>query len=183
MIFLSLLSLLVIQSKAQQIPVFKAGTKIEERFLLYGQTVPMTLTIYTITDSVQLDWTIRGLASGSYLISAAGFENGTKINFVQPAALTVLRLAPDETFGLISKSAFKTLKENKRLVYNNTTYLLQENSKEKPFKAGDLELDVLHVVGVEEAGELWILNDPEFPLICQFRNNPVGIDFMVTGIK
>lgn len=181
---LFLLSLIAIQSEAQQpVPVIKAGTKIEERFLLYGQTVPIGITVQAMTDSVLLNWTIRGLSSGSYLISATGFQKGTKINFVQPVPLSVIRLAPDETFAIISKDAFKTLKKTRKLMYNNTTYVLKDDTKEKPFTIGGQELDVLHVTGVEEAGDLWILNDPEFPLICQFKNNPLGIDFTVTAIK
>jgi len=140
LICLVLFGLIGVQSEAQQVvPAIKTGTKIDERYSLYGQTVTINFTVATMTDSVRLDWTIRGLASGSYLISSAGFEKGTKINFVQPAALSVIKLAPDETFGLISKEAFKALKKNKRLVYNNTTYLLKDDLKEKPFKLGDMD--------------------------------------------
>ncbi len=183
---LFLLGLIARQSEAQQaqtVPVIKAGTKIEERFSLYGQTVPISITVNALTDSVLLNWTIRGLSSGSYQISAAGFEKGTRINFVQPVPLSVVKLGPEETFAIISKAAFRALKKTRKLMYNNTTYVLKENNKEKPFTIGSQELDVLHVTGVEEAGDLWILNDPEFPLICQFKNNPLGIDFTVTAIK
>ena len=184
LVLLFLPGLIAIQSEAQQaVAYIKAGTKIEERFSLYGQTVPISITVNTLTDSVLLNWTIRGLSSGSYQISAAGFEKGTKINFVQPVPLSVVKLGPDETFAIISKAAFKTLKRMRKMVYNNTTYVLKDDNKEKPFTIGGQELDVLHVTGMEEAGDLWILNNPEFPLICQFKNNPLGIDFTVTAIK
>lgn len=174
--------LIVTQVSAQEkVPLIKAGTKIEGKFLLYGQTVPMRFVIRTVTDSVLLDWNLRGYAFGSYLTSAAGFENGTKINFAQPAHQTVLKLAPDETFGLISKSAFRQLQKDKQFVYNNTHYVLKDDVT--TFQAGDTQLSVLHVTGVEEACELWILNNADFPLICQIRNNPLGINFILTDIK
>lgn len=168
-------------AKAQQpVQSIIAGTKIDYKFFLYGQTVPVTLTVKSTTGDVTLDWYIRG-GVGSYLIPAAAFENGTKLNFIQPAQNTVLELGAEETFALISKSAFSTLKKYKKLIYNNTTYLLKEN--EPAFQAGGQQLDVLHVVGQEEAGDLWILNNPEFPLICQIKNNPLGINFSMTAIK
>lgn len=180
--YIFLLSMLYMAASAQQLPVIKAGTQIEGKFLLYGQTVPVMMTVRSMTDSVFLDWNIRG-ATGSYLISAEGFEKGTQLNFVQPAYQEVVRLAPDDTFGLISKAAFKALKKNKKLVYNSTTYLLKEEVNDLSFKTAGQQLKVLHVTGIEEPCELWILDDPSFPLVCQIRNNPLGINFTLIGIK
>lgn len=183
-ILLSLFSgLLLLQIIAQPIvPPVSAGTQISYRYFLHGQTASINVTVKSMVDTVWLDWNLRG-ASGSYLISNAGFQNGTKINFIQPANQVMLRLADDETFGIVSKAAFAALQKNRRFVYNNTTYALKDDNREKPFKLGDQTLDVLHVAGVEETGDLWILNNPAFPLICQFSNNPLGIDFVITGIK
>lgn len=182
--YLLMLSMLYTSAIAQQPAItIKPGTKLDYRFFLYGQTVAIGMTVKSVTDSVLLDWNLRGMAFGSYLVSKEGFENGSKLNFIQPAPSTVLRLANDETFAVISKTAFRTLKKDKKFVYNQTTYVLQDDKSQPAFKAGDREIDVIHVVGVEEHEELWILNDPDFPLICQVKNNPVGIDFIITGIK
>jgi hypothetical protein len=183
-IYLLTLSLIFSSAKAQQhSALIKPGTKLDYKFFLYGQTVAIGMTVKSVTDSVMLDWNLKGLAFGSYLVSKEGFENGTKLNFIQPAAATVLRLAPDETFAVISKRAFRELKRNKKFVYNQTTYELEEDKNQPALMAGDRQLDVLHVLGVEEKGEMWILNDPDFPLICQLKNNPVGINFTIAGIK
>lgn len=185
LIYLFLLSLAALQADAQQmVPEIKAGTKIDYRYFLYGQSSTVIgITVNTLTDSVELGWNIRGYAYGKYLISAEGFKNGTKINFIQPAHQTTLRLAADETFDIISKKAFQELKKNRKFFYNNTTYALVNDAKEETFKIGEQQIDVLHVKGVEEAGDLWILNRPDFPLICQIRNNPLGINFTVTAIR
>jgi len=183
-IYPCLLTLVFLQAVAKQaIPPIKAGTKLEYRFFLYGQTVPLNLTIKSMVDTVQLDWNLRGYTSGSYLITASGFRQGKKLSFIQPAPQTVLRLADDETFALISKAAFADLKRNKRFIYNNTTYVLKSDSKDKPFMLGGEKVDVWHVTGVEEEGDLWILNNPDFPLICQMEANPLGINFTLTAIR
>lgn len=180
-VYIFLFSLICFRSAAQQsIPVIKAGTQIDYKYNLYGQSAVISMKVRSVCDSIVLDWNMRGYAYGSYLVSAAGFEKGTKINFLQPAPLKQLALAADETFAVISKAAFKALKKDKRFIYNNTTYVLKD---EQPFKSGDQELDVIHVTGLEEAGDMWILDDPGFPLICQFKNNPLGINFTVTSIK
>jgi hypothetical protein len=178
-----LLSLLLLQTTAQPIaPPISEGTQLSYRYFLHGQTASINVTVKSVVDTVRLDWNLRG-AAGSYLISKAALQNGTKINFIQPENGVVLKLADDETFGLISKTAFALLKKNKRFVYNNTTYALQNGSNEKPLTIGNQTLDVLHVAGVEEAGDMWILNNPTFPLIVQFSNNPLGINFVITGMK
>jgi hypothetical protein len=178
------LSLMFTSAFAQQpASTITPGTKLDYKFFLYGQTVAIGMTVKSVTDSVQLDWNLKGMAYGSYLISKKGFENGSKLNFIQPSHATVLRLADDETFAVISKIAFKTLMRDKKFVYNQTTYVLKSDKNQSVFRAGERELDVLHVVGLEEHGELWILNDPDFPLICQVQNNPVGINFTIVGIK
>lgn len=177
-------SLILVRLEAQQlVPPVKEGTTFNYKFFLYGQTAAINLSVKSLRDTVLLNWDMKGGAYGGYLISSAGFENGTKINFIQPAYQTVLKLAPDETFAIISKSAFRALKKDKKFVYNNTTYMLKDDHQENPFKIGVQEIDVLHVVGIEEAGELWILDNPDFPLICQFKNNPAGINFTIVGIK
>lgn len=185
LIYLLLFVLTALHAEAQQsLPVIKVGTKIDYRYFLYGQSSTyINVTVNTLKDSVELGWNIRGYAYGKYLISAAGLEKGTKVNFIQPAHQTTLRLLPDETFAIISKKAFQDLKKNKKFFYNNTTYILVTDAKDDLFKIADQAVDVFHVKGVEEAGDLWILNDPEFPLICQIRNNPLGINFSVTSIK
>lgn len=184
LLYFFLFFLFFIRAEAQQVlPPVKEGTEFNYKFFLYGQTAAINLSVKSLTDSVLLNWNMKGGAYGSYLISKTGFENGTKINFIQPAYQTVLKLAPDETFAIISKSAFRTLKKDKKFVYNNTTYALKADHQENPFKIGDQEMRVLHVVGVEEMGELWILDNPDFPLICQFKNNPAGINFTLVGIK
>lgn len=179
-----LLSLMFTSAIAQKNQVdIKPGTQLDYKFFLYGQTVGIGMTVKSVTDSVLIDWNLRGMAFGSYLVSKDGFENGSQLNLIQPTPSTVLRLAPDETFAVISKAAFRSLKKDKKFVYNHTTYVLQNDSNQPAFKSGDRELDVLHVIGTEEHGELWILNNPDFPLICQMKNNPVGINFTVVAIR
>jgi hypothetical protein len=48
---------------------------------------------------------------------------------------------------------------------------------------GDQQLDVLHAVARDETTEMWILNNPAFPLICKLKGNPLGFDFIVNSIK
>jgi hypothetical protein len=177
-------SLIFLQAAAQQVvPSIRVGTELSYRFFLNGQTTALNLTVKSMADTVKLDWNLRGYAYGSYLISAAGFQHGKKINFIQPANKIVHRLADDETFAIISKAAFADLKKNKRFVYNNTTYVLNDDTKQHPFRLGDQDLDVIHVTGVEEDGDLWILDNPDFPLICQIRANPLGINFSLIAVK
>ena len=48
---------------------------------------------------------------------------------------------------------------------------------------GGQPVDVLHVVAQNETTQLWILNNPDFPFVCQIKGNPLGIDIKLNSIK
>jgi hypothetical protein len=42
---------------------------------------------------------------------------------------------------------------------------------------------VLHAVATNGKTELWILNNPDFPLICKTKNGTAGVDLTLDYIK
>ena len=44
-------------------------------------------------------------------------------------------------------------------------------------------LDALHLVAQEYAPELWVLNNPLFPIICRMLHNPLGVDYVLNAVK
>jgi hypothetical protein len=50
-------------------------------------------------------------------------------------------------------------------------------------KMGDKTLDVYHAVATNGKGEMWILNNPDFPLVCKTKDNAHGADMLLVSIK
>jgi hypothetical protein len=164
-------------------PVIKPGTSINYTFNLHGQQSGFELIVKTLSDTVALNWRIRGLAGGTYIITPAAFKSADKLNFAQPIPNVKVVLPPDQTFCMISKKAFNDLVKNHRYVYDNTTYDLKDDLNQNLVMPGAQQLDVLHVVARDETTEMWILNNPDFPLICKIKGNPLGIDITLNSIK
>jgi hypothetical protein len=179
-----LLALISLTAYSQKVmPVIKQGTVINYTFHLHGQQSAFAIEVKSITDTLALRWTIRNLAGGVYLISPAGWNQGSKMNFAQPVPNTAVKLSPDQTFCMISKSAFKDLLEKHQFTYDNTVYDLKEDAAQNTVMLENQPVDVLHVTAENETTELWILNNPNFPFICQIKGNPLGIDVDLNSIK
>ena len=82
---------------------------------------------------------------------------------------------------MISRSAYQDLVKNNQFVYNNTTYVLDEKNAEKIQIEGK-SVETLHVKAQIDQTEMWIVKNPEFPLLCKMTKNPLGIDFTLIKI-
>ena len=162
-------------------PVVKKGMVFSYSFELHGQHVPFDLTLKSMTDTLTLGWRIRGYVAGTYKVTPSSLMNADKLNFSQPAPNATVVLPADETFLMLSKKAFSALISSQQYFYDNTVYELIKG--DNLLKTGDLTLKTVHVKAQDEATELWILNNPDFPLICQIKGNPLGINVLLKSIK
>lgn len=162
-------------------PVVGPGTTFAYDFDLHGQHAPFELTVARAADTLRLNWRIRGLATGAYLVAPAAWQRANRLNFAQPQPGLAVRL-PDQTFLLLSKQAFADLRAQGRYTYDQTVYV-RANDAANPLLLSGQPLDVLHVVAQGDPTELWILNNPDFPFICRILHNPLGIDLVLNAIK
>ena len=145
-----------------------------------GQQIQLKLTIVSVIDPVVMKWDIPGLGTGSYQLSAKGFESGTKMRLKEPED-GVTKLKDDETIMLISKSAFSDLVKTQSFTLNNTKFTVKAVDT-APYKINDKEADVIHALSANGKVDIWILNDPDFPLICKLSGSPQGIDVDMLNI-
>ncbi|OGX90278.1 hypothetical protein BEN49_23260 [Hymenobacter coccineus] len=89
---------------------------------------------------------------------------------------------PNQTFLMLSKKAFADLRAQGRYTYDQTVYV-QQNDPANPLLLNGQPLDVLHVVAQGDPAELWILNNPDFPIICRMEHNPLGVNLLLSAIK
>jgi len=181
LIYIALLLIMGLNASAQRLtPVLKEGTTFKYTFYLHGQQSAFQVTLNHVADSLLLGWNIRGLAGGTYLISASGLNKGNSLSFAQPEAFKEIKLDDNQTFCMISRSAFKDLVAKQQFMYDHTVYELKSDST--VVMIDNQPLDVLHVTAQNETTEFWILNNPDFPIICQSKANPLGIDMKLNAI-
>ncbi len=165
---------------AQKImPEIKVGTMFSSSAFVQGQEFPLLLTVKSIDGPVSIGWAVDGYGEGSFDMSKKAFDSANKMLQVTQPSLGATKLADDETFGLISKSAFKSLTKNKTFTYSGVKFTLKTPAL--AFKLNAKEVDATNVISEDGKLELWILNNPNFPFILQSNGMPT--DIVVLDIK
>ena len=138
------------------IPILKNNTTLSYICKLHGQTRTLTLP--------------------------EALKNGNALSFNQGEYAPVFNLKPTETFFMISQSAYQDVVKNNKFIYNNTTYVLDQNQGNNNVEIEGKGVDALHVVAEIDETEMWIVKNPEFPLICKIMKNPLGINFTLVKV-
>jgi hypothetical protein len=168
--------------KAQDyIPTIKNKTELNYVCKLHGQTRTLSLTAAKVTDTLVLHLSTRDVES-SIVTLPEGLKNGNALCYNQGETSPVLNLKPTETFFMISRSAYQDLVKNNKFVYNNTTYVLDQNADKSSVRIEEKSVDALHVIAQIDETEMWIVKNPEFPLICKLTKNPLGINWTLVKI-
>ncbi len=168
-------------SAQRNIPTITNNTVLNYSCKLHGQTRTMTLTAKMLKDTLVMNLETRGLKN-TILTMPEGLKNGNALSFIIGENMDVMVLKSTETFFMISQSAYEDLLKNNRFVYNNTTYILDENPEKNSVVMDGKTVDTLHVVAQIDETEMWILKNPDFPFIFKITKNPLGIDFTLVKI-
>ncbi|MFB9079361.1 hypothetical protein ACFFLS_05695 [Flavobacterium procerum] len=176
-IFLMILFCIVYQKGISQnyIPTLKNNTQLHYVCKLHGQTRTLQLTAETSNNALAFKLETRGVKSKIVMLPEA-VKNGIELSFNQGEYAPVLNLKPTETFFMISQSAYQDLVKKGSFVYNNTTYVLDKSEDKNTVSIDGKIVDAFHVVAQIDETEMWIIKNPDFPLICKIIKNPLGIN-------
>jgi len=163
------------------IPTLKNNTELHYVCKLHGQTRTLQLTTEIADNKLAFKLETRGVKSKIVMLPEA-VKNGNALSFNQGEFAPVLNLKPTETFFMISQSAYQDLVKNNSFVYNNTTYVLDKNEDKNGISIDGKLIDALHVIAQIDETEMWIVKNPEFPLICKIFKNPLGINFTLVKV-
>jgi hypothetical protein len=163
------------------IPTIKNDTQLNYVCKLHGQTRTLTLTSKFKDDTLVLNLETRGVKSSVVTLPEA-LKKGTELSYSQGEFAPVLNLKPTETFFMISQSAYQDLLKNDKFIYNNTTYVLNKDADKDNVVIDGKSVDALHVIAQIDETEMWIVKNPEFPLICKITKNPLGINWTLVKI-
>ncbi|MDR7211698.1 hypothetical protein [Flavobacterium piscis] len=164
------------------IPTIKNNTELHYICKLHGQTRTLTLTTKTTKDTLIFNLNTKGVKNSTIAISQEALKKGNALSYNQGEDLEVVVLKPTETFFMISQSAYQDLLKNNQFIYNNTTYLLEKNKAENNVVIEGKSVETLHVIAQIDETEMWIVKNPEFPLICKVTKSPLGINWTLMKI-
>lgn len=148
-------------------------------FKLHGQTRKYQFTFNQSNDTLYLHWGIERNTrwqSGSYAMPQEALKTAAGLSFLQPEDGRHICLPAQETFALLSATAYQELKSQKEFHYNQTEYRLADT------KSQAMGYPLLHVNDSVDGCEMWIMDNPDFPLIWEIQNNPLGINWKAVPV-
>ena len=141
-------------------------------YKLHGQTRRFDVDITEKDDSLILKYGIqRNLKywRGSYTMTPEARHHARNISYQQPIDNQHITLPDDELFAILSSDVYSEIKEKGACTWCKTPFILV-----------DIPDGQLHLKDTAEGAEIWVLNNPQLPLIMKMINNPVEIDWEVS---
>jgi hypothetical protein len=165
------------------VPQVKAGTVLNYTAYArnFGQTLPAVLTINNLGAPLQIKWVISGLGSGIFEISAKAIQSGTKMALKEPGMDPVTKLKDNETLAFLSKDTFNALVTAKAFELNGQKFTVTDNAP--AYQLDGKDADTFYAVTSNGKTKLWVLNNPDFPLICKIEGAPQGIDMTLNSVQ
>lgn len=182
-IFISLpLFFIIVFSSVDAHPAIGVETTFNYTLFLHGQQRRLNITIKNGRGALVLEWESSPY-QGSFCLSNKAVQYADRMYFKQPTPFTQIQTAENETlFCFISQNAYAVLKEKSHFKYNETVYREIEEVDREFLLQKNQSLPVLHVIDEIDDSEMWILDDPLFPIVCEMRHNPRGVDFKLNAI-
>jgi hypothetical protein len=146
-----------------------------------GSTADVTLTILNISDPIKIKWDIPGLGSGFFTMSGKSIKSASKTIAEEPEPDMVTQLDTNKTLIILSKDAYRSMIDNKSFVLNGYTFEVQADTS--TFAINDKRADITYAITQKGHREIWVLNNPDFPIICKAHKVTPYIDFWLTAFK
>lgn len=181
---LAICTMLGLTALAQKIvPQIKNGTVLNytANVRAMGQTLPVTMTITELNAPLRIKWVISGLGTGIYEVSAKAIQSGTKMALREPGYEPVTQLKDSETIGFLSKDTFGNLVNAKAFELNGQKFTVTDGAP--AYLLDGKEADTFYAVSANGKTKLWVLNNPDFPLICKIEGAPQGIDLALNSVQ
>jgi hypothetical protein len=163
------------------VPQIKGNSVLNYTYTLEGQDLPMTLTFNSLGDPIKVDWSIDGIGSGNYEMSPEALASGKGMVNTTPLPDQLTKLPKYQTIACISKEAYADMIKNSSFEFDDLKFSVTKDTS-GDIKLNNKALDVYHAIATNGKGELWILNNPNFPLICKTKDN-AGADLNLVSIK
>jgi len=170
-------------SAQKYVPQIKEGTVMNYsvRSRATGQPAGITLTIISLSPPVKIKWEIPFVGKGFFEMSAKSIQSATKTLAEEPAPDETTTMKDNETLLILSKDTYNGMITNKSFLLNGYTFNVQTDTA--TFKINKQDADVIYAVSTKGNRKIWVLNNPDFPLICKAYKVTDYIDFEVTAIK
>lgn len=167
-------------SKAAQSPAeaWTPGERVLEKLRmtcsLHGQTRRYDVDILRSDSTLVFKWGIeRNLhyQEGEFLMNSEALRSASRLSFSMPIDRNREHLDDASLFALFPKRSLEELKQRGRCHFSYTDWKLVDSLDMA------LGLPLIHARDLNEGAQVWILDNPELPLIWKMSSNPLEVDW------
>ena len=165
-------------------PEVKAGTVLYYDAYLKnaGSNAQLELTFIETNDPIKMHWSVTDYGKGEWEMQTEALNNALKTTLEPPEPDHTTKMKKDETLLVLSRAAYaEAIKNNSfqlngmkfNVIADTAVYRINNNRPVASF----------HAITDNKKAEVWILNNPNFPLLLQGKNLTKGIDFWLMDVK
>ena len=170
-------------TKAQDHLMLKQGSRLQYSVTVGGRTFPMFALIESLTaDNLSLAWNFESGRSGKFIMKRPSLDSARFGYWNQPIDGEELELPASQNVLFLSRLIFSSLQKKKEAVFDEYTIKVKPPVDGNAFKLKNRIIDAIAVTG-DSGAKIWVLNNPDTPLILKIEGNPFGVDVELTEIN
>jgi hypothetical protein len=170
------LAVLTASAAAQQNIHIKQNTRFQYSISVEGRSFPMYFQLDSLNAAnMVLSWGFDDGRSGRFIAGRASIDSAVKGYYNPPEAYETVAIPATQCLLFFPKLLFASLLKNKTVLFDDAALTLKPYTAGNVFKVMGKIIDALYL----ESGtgtRIWILNNPETPLVLKIENNPAGVD-------
>lgn len=176
-------SLICLQAQLQNIPA-RQGLELEYTIYPMGQVFPCTLRLDSISPGyLSIAWKNVEGRGGKYIMERTSLDSATTAFWGPPQYGMDVTLDPEMTLLIWSKKLWKELQQNRKVVYDGMLYIQKEAVGNNRLAIDGKPADALFLESENGQTRIWLLNNPELPILLKVERNPFGVDLQIEKIK
>jgi hypothetical protein len=179
---LALLSCFAFVIIRAQAPAIGEGTVLEYSIMPNGTFLTASLRIEKLSaDTLLMSWQLN-LRSGRRGMLRKSMETAKRGYWEPPMDGEDFMIPEDQSLLSISKSCFTELKQNGRMEFDGLVFT-KSTDPVKYDLSGGVKVNAFSATSENGYTRIWVLDNPDLPLILKLDGNPFQVDIEITGIK
>ncbi len=164
-------------------PEIKVGTVVHYTAYLKnaGMVAELDLTFTDMNDPIKMNWYLPNYGKGQWEMPMESLNSAVKTRLEAPDPDGVTKMKKDETLLVLSKVLYAEAVKSNGFTINNIKFNILADTT--VYRVNGKPLASFHALSDNKNAEMWILNNPNYPLIIASKNLTKGIDFKLTEIK
>lgn len=181
-LFLALLSCFAFVITRAQAPVIGQGTVLEYSIMPDGAFLTATLQIEKMNaDTILMGWQLNA-RSGRRGMLKKSFETAKRGYWEPPMDGEDFMVPDDQSLLSISRTCFNDLVQKGKMEFDGLIFTKSSDAVKYDLNGG-IKVDALGATSENGYTRIWVLNNPNLPLILKIDGNPFRVDVELTGIK